>query len=45
MEFLINFITGGADTFTPAVLIGYMVFVEILSCIGSIASDVINVGR
>ena len=29
MSSLINFITGGAETFTPAVLVGLFVFVSI----------------
>lgn len=45
MQVLIDFITGGAETLTPAVLIGYMAFVEILACIGSIAGSALNVGR
>lgn len=42
---LVDFITGGAEVFTPAVLIGYMAFVEILACIGSIAGNLVDVGR
>lgn len=45
MQSLVEFITGGADVFTPAVLIGYMAFVEILACIGSIAGNVLDIGR
>lgn len=45
MQGLVDFITGGAEVFTPAVLIGYMAFVEILACIGSVAGNALNVGR
>lgn len=45
MENLIGFIMNGATEFTPEVLIRYMVFVLVLSCISDIAYSLSNVGR
>lgn len=45
MDNIINFILNGASDFTPEVLIRYMVFVLVLSCISSIASNVLDLGR
>ena len=45
MDNIINFITNGSAEFTPETLIRYMVFVMILSCIGSIVSNILDVGR
>lgn len=40
MQNLIDFILAGSSEFTPEVLIRYMVFVLILSCIGSVVNSV-----
>lgn len=45
MDNLINFIMGGAQELTPEVLVRYMCFVLILSCISSIASALLDVGK
>lgn len=45
MQNLIDFIMAGQSEFTPEVLIRYMVFVLILSCIGSIVNSITSVRR
>lgn len=45
MDNLINFIFAGAAEFTPEVLVRFMVFVLILSCISSIAQCIVSVRR
>ena len=45
MDNLINFIMSGQTDFTPETLIRFVVFVLILSCISSIAQNVINVNK
>ncbi len=45
MDTLVNFIMGGCQEFTPESLVRYMVFVLLLSCIGSIAESIFSVGR
>lgn len=46
MDNFIRFIIpDGVETFTPEVLIRYMVFVLILSTIGSIANSLLKVGE
>lgn len=45
MDALIDFIMGGCQDFTPEMLVRYMVFVLLLSCIGSIVDSVFSVGR
>ena len=45
MENIIDFILGGSADFTPETLIRYMIFVMVLSCIGSIVSNIFDVGR
>lgn len=46
MDAIIHFILPeGAEAMSPEVLIRYMVFVLILSCICSIASTAINMGK
>lgn len=45
MQTLIDMITGGATEFTPQVVIGVIVFVMIVDCIGSIVASIFSVGR
>lgn len=45
MQTLIEMITGGAAEFTPQTIVGVIVFVMILDCIGSIAFSILSVGR
>ena len=45
MQNMIQFITQGATEFTPAVLVGLIVFSLTLECIGSIANSIFRGGR
>lgn len=45
MENLINFITGGAETFTPAVMVGLIVFVLICDGLFMVISNILGGGR
>lgn len=45
MESLIQFITSGAITFTPACMVGLIVFCMVLECIGSLAYNILKNGR
>lgn len=45
MENIIQFITNGSTEFTPQVLCGLIVFCMIIECIGSIAYNLLKVGR
>lgn len=45
MENLIQFIVGDASTFTPACMVGLIVFCVVLECIGSIAYNILKTGR
>ncbi len=45
MDVLVNFIMNGAAEFTPDVLVRYMVFVMVLSCIASIIDSMLGIGR
>ncbi len=45
MNDLINFITGGADTFTPAVMVGLIVFCLIMDSLALLVSSVLEVSR
>lgn len=45
MESLIQFIIGDAKTFTPACMVGLIVFCAILECIGSLAYNIMKAGR
>lgn len=45
MQTMIDFICNGETEFTPAVIVGLIVFTLTLECIGSIAYNVLKVGR
>ena len=45
MDNLIQFIIGDATTFTPACMVGLIVFCAILECIGSLAYNIMKAGR
>lgn len=45
MQNIINLITNGVNEFTPSTIIGIIIFVMILDCLGSIAGNVLRVGR
>lgn len=45
MENLIQFIVGDAVTFTPACMVGLIVFCVVLECIGSLAYNILKTGR
>lgn len=45
MDNLIQFIIGDATTFTPACMVGLIVFCAILECIGSLAYNILKNGR
>lgn len=45
MNDLIYFITGGADTFTPAVMVGLIVFCLILDSLSLLVSTILGVTR
>ena len=45
MENIIQFITNGSTEFTPQILIGLVVFCLIIECIGSVAYNILKVGR
>ena len=45
MENIIQFITNGSTEFTPHTLIGLVVFCLIIECIGSVAYNILKVGR
>lgn len=45
MESLIQFIIGDATTFTPACMVGLIVFCAILECIGSLAYNIMKAGE
>lgn len=45
MNDLIYFITGGADTFTPAVMVGLIVFCLILDSLSLLVATVLGVVR
>lgn len=45
MDSLIRFITGDATTFTPACMVGLIVFCAILECIGSFVYNIMKAGR
>lgn len=45
MQSLIDMVTGGVKEFTPQTLLGLVVLVMVLDCIGSIASSILSVGR
>ena len=45
MDSLIQFIIGDATTFTPACVVGLIVFCAILECIGSLAYNILKAGR
>lgn len=45
MQALIDMVTGGVTEFTPQTLVGLVVLVMVLDCIGSIASSIMSVGR
>lgn len=45
MQALIDMVTGGVTEFTPQTLVGLVVLVMVLDCIGSIASSILSVGR
>ena len=42
MDSLIQFIIGNATTFTPACMVGLIVFCMVLECIGSLAYNILN---
>lgn len=45
MQGMIDLICQGATEFTPQVLVGLIIFVLVLECIGSIAYSILKVGR
>lgn len=45
MDSLIQFIIGDATTFTPACMVGLIVFCMVLECIGSLAYNILKNGR
>lgn len=45
MDSLIQFIIGDATTFTPACIVGLIVFCMVLECIGSLAYNILKNGR
>lgn len=45
MNSLIQFIVGDATTFTPACIVGLIVFCMVLECIGSLAYNILKNGR
>lgn len=45
MDSLIQFIIGNATTFTPACMVGLIVFCMVLECIGSLAYNILKNGR
>lgn len=45
MQALIDMVTGGVTEFTPQTLVGLVILVMVLDCIGSIASSILSVGR
>lgn len=45
MQTLIDMITGGVNEFTPQTIIGVIVFVMIVDCIGSIAGSILSAWR
>ena len=45
MENLIQFIIGDSTTFTPACMVGLIVFCTVLECIGSFAYNILKNGR
>ena len=44
MDSLIQFIIGDATTFTPACIVGLIVFCMVLECIGSLAYNILKMG-
>lgn len=45
MQGLIEFITGGVTEFTPQTIVGVIVFVMIVDCIGSIVGSMFSFWR
>lgn len=45
MENIINYICNGSNEFTPAVVVGLIVFCFVLESISSIAANCLKVGR
>lgn len=45
MEIIINYICNGSNEFTPAVVVGVIVFTLVLESISSIASNCLKVWR